>query len=192
MKCSIWPRNSNKCKVIIVKKYLILFALIFIQGCSSGGGDSTVFENPNTLPVADAGRDQIALNNALVVLDGSGSRDDDGDTLTYNWTEVSKPAFSIATLSGETSATPIFTTDTPGTYTVSLIVSDGVDSSIADTVSINALSSVSNIHDTDQERCFDNTSEITCPNMGEDFYGQDAHYSTNPLRFTVSANKSTY
>ena len=32
-----------------MKKYLILFALIVIQGCSSGGGDSTTPTDPNAV-----------------------------------------------------------------------------------------------------------------------------------------------
>lgn len=164
---------------------LIAFILaIILSSCSSGGGDSTAAVAPlNTIPIADAGRDQNALNDALVVLDGSQSKDDDGDTLTYGWTMTSKPAFSTAVLTNPNSTTPSFTTDAPGTYIASLLVNDGVDNSIEDTVSINALSSVSNIRDTDIEKCFDNTAEITCPNFGEGFYGQDAHYTTNPLHF---------
>ncbi|MDM8522463.1 DUF1566 domain-containing protein [Desulfococcaceae bacterium HSG8] len=38
--------------------------------------------------------------------------------------------------------------------------------------------------DTGQTKCYNNTSEIACPASGEDFYGQDAQYSTNPRSYT--------
>lgn len=40
------------------------------------------------------------------------------------------------------------------------------------------------IPDTGQTKCYDNTQEITCPQTGEDFYGQDAHYPCNPHSYT--------
>jgi len=40
------------------------------------------------------------------------------------------------------------------------------------------------IPDTEQTKCYNNTSEITCPNPGEPFYGQDAQYITNPQSYT--------
>ena len=166
-----------------MKKYFFLFALIIIQGCSSGGGDSTVAGVPNTLPIANAGHDLNALINAVVVLDGGASIDADGDSLTYSWSLESVPAGSAATFSNLTSSTPNFITDASGTYTISLIVNDGHEDSAPVMVNINVISSVSHIRDTGQEKCYDNTAEIPCPNIGEDFYGQDAHYSTNPLRF---------
>lgn len=40
------------------------------------------------------------------------------------------------------------------------------------------------IPDTGQTKCYDNTQEITCPNPGEPFSGQDAQYITNPQSYT--------
>ena len=36
------------------------------------------------------------------------------------------------------------------------------------------------VPDTGQTRCYNNTNEITCPQPGERFYGQDAQYTMNP------------
>src|SRR5207244_4444409 len=47
-------------------------------------------------PVADAGPDQLAAHSP-VTLDGSGSFDADGDSLTYVWTEGSTPIATGAT-----------------------------------------------------------------------------------------------
>jgi len=40
------------------------------------------------------------------------------------------------------------------------------------------------IPDTGQTKCYDNTQEITCPQPGEPFYGQDAQYTCNPHSYT--------
>ena len=37
--------------------------------------------------------------------------------------------------------------------------------------------------DTGQTKCYDDTDEITCPDPGEPFYGQD-QYTTNPHSYT--------
>ena len=40
--------------------------------------------------------------------------------------------------------------------------------------------------DTGQTKCYDDTEEITCPNPGEAFYGQDAQYAPcNPHSYTT-------
>ncbi|MFQ5560072.1 MAG: PKD domain-containing protein [Nitrospinota bacterium] len=91
----------------------------------------------NAKPVADAGASQNTGNYSLVILDGSGSSDDDNDPLTYSWSVVSYPQGStIPVLSDPLSATPSFTPDTTGTYVFSLTVNDGEVPSTADTVSI--------------------------------------------------------
>ena len=41
--------------------------------------------------------------------------------------------------------------------------------------------------DTGQTKCYDKDSEITCPNPGQDFYGQDAQYICNPQSYTSLA-----
>ena len=38
--------------------------------------------------------------------------------------------------------------------------------------------------DTGQTKCYNDTAEIPCPAPGEDFYGQDAQYTTNPCSYT--------
>jgi hypothetical protein len=58
-------------------------------------------------PVANAGPDQVITRiGTLVTLDGSASVDAAGFPITYQWTLMSKPAGSNATLSGPTTVNP--------------------------------------------------------------------------------------
>ena len=92
----------------------------------------------NDPPVADAGTDQAVRFHDIVTLDGSGSSDVDGDTLTYSWAFTAKPAHSKAALIGATSVNPTFTVDKDGTYQIGLVVNDGTVDSAAATVTITA------------------------------------------------------
>ncbi len=86
----------------------------------------------NSAPVADAGPDQNVNAGTLVNLDGSGSTDVDGDTLTYSWTVQNRPSGSTTTITEGTKMNAIFSPDKAGTYTFRLTVSDGTDSSYDD------------------------------------------------------------
>ncbi|MBI2945521.1 MAG: hypothetical protein HYY25_15110 [Candidatus Wallbacteria bacterium] len=91
--------------------------------------DSVKFEvAPNRQPVAVAGPDQSTLPGSIVTLDGRGSSDPDGDTLTFTWTFLSVPVGSNinnGSLLNPRTANPGFTPDVAGTYIVTLTVSDG-------------------------------------------------------------------
>jgi len=85
----------------------------------------------NTAPVANAGQDQTIdcapLAGSEVTLDGSGSSDEDGDVLSYSWSNGATTAAQTVTLA-------------PGTHTLILIVNDGKGGTASDevTVTINA------------------------------------------------------
>lgn len=79
----------------------------------------------NVAPVAHAGLPQSVVAGSRVTLDGSASSDANRDPLTYQWTLVSKPATSTASLSSATDVRPFFTADLGGAYVFSLQVSDG-------------------------------------------------------------------
>lgn len=91
----------------------------------------------NDAPTANAGVDQDVNKGSVVQLNGSGSSDPNGDTLTYAWTQISGTAM---TLSSTTAANPTFTASTVGTFEFRLVVNDGYVSSTADTVVIRVLS----------------------------------------------------
>lgn len=97
----------------------------------------TLNGSTNNIPVANAGTTQSITAPRLVNLGGSAT-DADGDSLTYSWTLTSRPVGSAAVLSSTTIAGPSFTADKAGTYTASLAVSDGFNSSTASVVTINA------------------------------------------------------
>ena len=40
------------------------------------------------------------------------------------------------------------------------------------------------VPDTGETQCYDDSAEITCPQSGEDLYGQDANYTINPPSYT--------
>ena len=84
-------------------------------------------------PVAEAGPEQTVAVASDVTLDGSGSRDPNGDALTYQWTQTGGPS---VTLSSATAAKPTFTAPgTASTLTFRLTVGDG-EFTASDTVTI--------------------------------------------------------
>ncbi len=98
----------------------------------------TITVNPiNDPPQADAGPDQTVAVGATVQLDGTGSSDPDGDSLTYEWTIVIRPTGSTAVLSNPFAVSPTFVPDRPGLYGIQLRVSDGTATD-QDTVVITA------------------------------------------------------
>ena len=95
----------------------------------------------NTAPFANAGPDQTVFVTDIITLDGSGSTDADGDSLTFYWSFIEMPLGSMSTLSDRTAEIPTFVVDKAGTYEVQLIVNDGTYDSEPDTVIINTLNS---------------------------------------------------
>jgi hypothetical protein len=93
----------------------------------------------NQQPFANAGSDQNRSNGSLIHLNGSGSKDADGDAISYQWEWIEKPSGSTAKLSSDSEANPIFTADLEGKYILSLTVSDQFSSSLADLVEINII-----------------------------------------------------
>ncbi len=83
----------------------------------------------NTAPVANAGDDNNVSPNDTVELNGSGSSDVDGDSITYIWAFVSRPVGSTAVITDSTSVEPTFLADNVGLYEIQLTVNDGQSSS---------------------------------------------------------------
>ncbi len=99
----------------------------------------------NLPPIAEAGANQSVVQGDEICFDGSASSDPDDDELTYFWELTAWPASSSAEIDNSTSETPCFTTDLPGTYTVSLTVNDGTVDSAPSVAEVDAISYIDSI-----------------------------------------------
>jgi hypothetical protein len=75
----------------------------------------------NSAPVADAGPDQIGVQPGTVTLNGSNSRDPEGDPLTHRWEQIGGTSVSI---SGMNAAVATFTAAAGQSYIFRLTVTD--------------------------------------------------------------------
>ena len=92
-------------------------------------------------PIADAGPDQIGVPAGVITLNGSGSRDPNGEALTYQWIQEAGPAVAI---SGANQAVATFTAVAGQMYSFRLTVrnTDGQQASARTRVTTQALQTV--------------------------------------------------
>ena len=100
--------------------------LVVNNGVSESAPTMVTVSTVNSAPVADPGPDRTVATGSVVQLDGSGSRDVDEDPLSFEWSFASMPTASATSLSDSGAVSPTFVADRPGTYSVRLIVSDGL------------------------------------------------------------------
>ena len=120
--------------------------LVVSDGSASSAPVKVVISTVNSIPRAHAGSDRIVAVGEGVTLDGTRSKDADGQALSYRWALLSKPDASKARIASATTAKPTFTPDRAGIYVVQLIVNDGSAASIPATVTLEAV-----IIDTDKD-----------------------------------------
>lgn len=130
----------------LILKGLNLLTVKASQGKRYTDADSHIFyarrtQAANHPPVANAGPDQTALVLGQITLDGSASSDLDGDSLSFAWSFVSRPAGSAAAISDPTALRPTFEVDKAGSYVIELVVNDGHQDSAPDTVTITTINS---------------------------------------------------
>jgi outer membrane protein OmpA-like peptidoglycan-associated protein len=91
----------------------------------------------NSPPVADAGPNQIGVAPGTITLNGSGSYDPDGGSLTYNWQQISGPS---VTITNANAAVATFPASANQIYYFRLTVKDtaGLQASATTTVSTGA------------------------------------------------------
>lgn len=110
--------------------------LIVHDGALASPPATVTLSTTNSRPTADAGLPQSVAASTPVLLDGSASRDADGDLLGFGWSLTTLPPGSKAAISGAKLVSPGFVPDVPGTYIAQLIVSDGKLDSVPATVLI--------------------------------------------------------
>ena len=107
--------------------------LLAACGGGDGGGDA-----PPEPPTANAGATQSAMTGETITLDGRGSTDPQGRSLSYRWRLASRPAGSAAVLAGTASAQASFVPDLVGSYVAVLAVDNGSFTSAESSVTLNA------------------------------------------------------
>ena len=95
----------------------------------------------NKKPVAVAGDNTSGETGVEINLIGSASTDADGDTLSFQWRIASQPPNSLATITGSDSVTASLIPDIQGEYVIELVVSDGVEFSVPDTLVVDIVES---------------------------------------------------
>lgn len=81
---------------------------------------------PKAIPILSAAGNVVATETTVTLsgTDGPDGGDPDGDRLTFQWAMIDRPDGSQATLSNANTQMPTFYADQPGSYSVSLVVTD--------------------------------------------------------------------
>ncbi len=90
----------------------------------------------NCPPIADAGEDQTAYLGESLELAGSATDHDGDEIVSWAWSIDSAPAGSSASFDDAGIPNPVFSPDLLGQYVLSLVASDGTDTSQPDTLTI--------------------------------------------------------
>lgn len=107
------------------------------SSCTSGGtGPST-----NTSPTVDAGGPYTGNEGSAISLSGASASDTDSDPLTYSWTYAdaagaTNPTGSSCSFDDATALNPNITCNDNGHWTLTLSVSDGVNTAVSDTADL--------------------------------------------------------
>jgi len=125
-----------------VRRGAVLCAALLVVGTVGGvpvatasGGSVESDDDGNEAPLADAGLDQEVPVNATVYLDASGSRDADGSIATYEWS-IEQPDGTPTSPRCDTCARSEFQAGMPGTYVVTVTVTDDDGAARSDTLKV--------------------------------------------------------
>ena len=150
---------------------IIVMGCLGLAACGGGGGGGGGPETGSSsssgsvlLPVADAGDDQSIEGGRVIFLDASASTDANGLPLTYQWAKISGGDVTFVDSSGRVTAdsdTKVVAVYIPaslasGQVEFSLLVSNGTETSLMDTVVVNVQACVDGVGDVFVE-CVDPT-----------------------------------
>jgi hypothetical protein len=112
-------------------------AQLIVSNGQLSSNPSTVTITTQTLlaPTANAGQNRTVAVGSQVALSGTGA-DPQNFPITFQWSLLSKPSGSVASLSSADIPNPTFVADRAGTYVAQLIVNDALLSSTPSTVTI--------------------------------------------------------
>lgn len=146
----------------------------------SAGGSFHAVIGSGQAPVANAGGPYSGAIGAAIALDGSGSSDADGSIVSYAWDLDNDGQYDDAS-----GTAPSFTSSSAGTFTITLLVTDG--DGLSDTHSANVVVSASTasqtypVVDTAQDTCYSSSGvKQTCSGVG-----YDADYTGNAPSYTL-------
>lgn len=106
-----------------------IIAVYYIDQNPLGNNTYATSKFSDRAPIADAGKPKTYRANEPVTLDGSASRDDDGDPIKYSWSQQASDPVQV-TLSSKTIYNPTFTPTKGGKYNFTLTVNDYIYDSI--------------------------------------------------------------
>ena len=174
---------------------LLASSLLTVAACGGGGSSGSSGGGINTPPSADAGTDQSVDEQTTIVLDGSGSRDVDGDSLTYSWTQT---AGTSVVLSDANSAQASFSAPNVGigsdiSLTFELRVSDGsVSDRDAIVVTVNGVSKSDPVVSAGSDRTVGETSSVSLNGTASDSdLGDTLIYAWTQTSGTSQSSTST-
>ena len=104
----------------------------------STASQATTFmaELGNVTPIAIISPNAIAGLNSSVQVNGTESYDANNDSLSYQWSFLSRPAGSQTSFNNPYASQPTFTVDAGGEYIIQLVVNDGEFDSVPVTATI--------------------------------------------------------
>jgi len=112
------PNNFNQ-KIgslsVVVSLLPVNELSVELRGKPGGRLAVEIVPEGNHPPIANAGSDQALYVGNTATLNGGASSDINGDPLTYQWSIISRPALSQATLSDTNTVNPTFQVDEAGT-----------------------------------------------------------------------------
>lgn len=134
--------------------------------------------------IANAGGNRTVAVGLSIVLDGSGSSGPSNRPLFFKWTILDQPERSRPTFTNIDTLFPTFkagaTSNDEGTYVIQLVVTDGINTSRPDIVTINVIKDIPIARIADGDRTVTSGNPVTLDGSGSSDPNND------PLTFTWS------